>query len=120
MQGTEKQIKWAEDLKATHLKVLTNAIAQSTKHMNNEAVEDGDLELLVHLDSDISLRSALLLGFSALKPQPKECIVKLLNAIYKWLDKKDSASWWIKEGQFTTAYLVTQFAKTNIKAKKEV
>ena len=119
MQGTEKQIKWAEDLKATHLKVLTNAIAQSAKHMSNEAVEDGDLELLVHLDSDISLRSALLLGFSELKPQPKECIVKLLNAIYKWLDKKDSASWWIKNGQYTTAYLVTQFAKTNIKAKKE-
>ena len=119
MKGTEKQVKWAETLKATHLKVLTNAIAQATKHMSNEALEYGDLELLVHLDSDISLRSALLMGFADLKPQPKECIANLLNVIYRWLDKKDSAVWWIKEGQFTTAYLVTSFAKANIRAKKE-
>ena len=118
LQGTEKQIAWAESLRSDQLKKLAGYQAKAEKLISEKQLEDGDLQLMLELDCQ-SMNAELSVG-GVKRSITSEKVVAILETTAKWAASQKSAKWWIENGNKTTAYLVSQFCKNHVKAPVNV
>lgn len=115
IQGTEKQVKWAEDLRKSQLEKLATYQAKAEKLIAEKSlIEDGDLQILLELDCQ-SMNAALRVG-GVNRAITSDKVVEILQTTAKWAASQKSAKWWIENGNKTTAYLVSEFCKKCVKA----
>jgi hypothetical protein len=115
LQGTEKQVAWAETLRAEQLAKLAAYQAKAERLIvEKPSMEDGDLQLLLDLDCQ-SMSAALRVG-GVNRSIASEKVVGILATTQRWAASQASAKWWIDNGTKTTAYLVSAFCKKHVKA----
>lgn len=117
MNGTEKQIAMGSEIKAKWLKFAKNLVEKSESLIaqHGSALDPGDLASMLTLDAG-TVSSAYQLGLKEDRPQSSEQLLGQLKFFVKWVDKQQSAKWWI-ENNFTGSYLVTQFVEAVILPK---
>ena len=113
LQGTEAQVKYAEDLRTAFSRRIDAAILAGVKLQATKKMGSGDLQLLI--DLQVQSLDAALQTAGIRKALSSEQCMTILKSAKKWAEQQKQAKWWIENGAFSIEYIVTAFCKKYVK-----